>query len=193
MEDSETRKETSEIVEMIKLGSVIVVLLLLFKLVTNNAARALLITVLYVGAAFLFHVGVKTGVCYFVVGAIMAASESIFIRCFSHTWDYRKFDIPFLRIPVWLVPLWAIAVLIIYKLLHFMDKKVCCSAKRPSSVQITGCPENKITYDESSDTFTCSNFTTSGGDCELSRIGGQDVNSDCVAKITLRPSCPGTA
>ena len=40
MEDK-TRKETSEIVEMIKLGSVIVVLLLLFKLVTNNAARTL--------------------------------------------------------------------------------------------------------------------------------------------------------
>ena len=70
------------------------------------------------------------------------------------------------------------------------SETICISEKRPSSVQITGCPENMIKYDEANDAFTCS-ITKQKGECQIRSIGGVDVDKDCKASIDIRPpSCP---
>lgn len=64
----------------------------------------------------------------------------------------------------------------------------CVGEKRPSSANISGCPEAKITYQN--DTFTCG-YDTKLGDCAIAAIGGQKVDANCVASIQLTPpTCP---
>ena len=71
------------------------------------------------------------------------------------------------------------------------SETICISNKRPSSVQITGCPENMIDYDKAKDIFTCRIKKEDGG-CEISSIGGAKVDENtCTASIDISPSsCP---
>ena len=51
---------------------------------------------------------------YAVIGLGGALSESIYIKYFAETWDYRAPKI--LNLPLWLFPLWAIAAMVIVNL-----------------------------------------------------------------------------
>ena len=100
------------------------VALVFFKFKGNKARTASLCALLVVFAAQFSKKEelLPSLASYAVIGFGGAISESIYIKYFAETWDYRAPKV--LNLPLWLFPMWAIAAMIIVNLYPAFTKIV---------------------------------------------------------------------
>lgn len=106
--------------EIIKIISLYILLILIFRKFTKNNQRFILTFTVFLLSLYLFKIPMIQSIFYFILGCIVVFSEHIYIKYMKKSWNYNNPDI--LQVPLWLIPLWCTCVIVIIQCSKIISK-----------------------------------------------------------------------